>query len=752
MRIPWKSLAATCATFLLIQAAAFAQVVPGIDAMVNLDDLPYVRFGVQTLQVSSHDKLGLNYDGFSGLFVTLYSQGGEEILFDEQGPGCLYRMWFAKISEMESIRIYVDESPEPVVQAQPEALFSGELAPFLFPLAGGEEVSSGGYYSYLPVPFRKRLVVAAVGKPYFLNFTYHRFASAESLTSFTGVEEFSIARIMYTPENTGSDPKGSKGNLILRSNRNVRPDQSWKALDLNEPASIRALRVILSPVNADTLAGVRFRIFWDRMEQPLVDAPIGHLFASPGPDSDTRSLMVGRDRDGVYYCYFPMPFWENAEVVISNEADLTVSLAVEVQYLEETYGRRAGYFGARFQREEPTTRGRDYLIFEDRGTGHVAGVSMLMEGDRDRQFLEGDERFYFDWSRHPAIHGTGTEDYFNGGWFFNRGTFALSTHGHPLHESEGGGDRTGCYRLHIGDLMPYYAEARLGIEHDAGDIRGGETYSSVTYFYRIPDATLHLTDSLDVGDSQSEALHDYRAGDVAWTGQRMFFYEGEEDDVPVLDQGRRVDGASSFSMRIHPDNEGVRLRRRFDQGIPNQRAQVQVDGQDAGVWYVAGQNAYKRWRESDFDLPPELTRGKDVIRVRLVNLNSEQGWTEHTYWAYSFLDYLPSRLEKVELVCPQGEEAVGETVRLEATGAYTDGSTQRVSGFVRWERSNPSVGQILYGSLAAAAPGTDVVTAIAGGLRSEPCTLTVVPGQQPPEPEPEEQPVDEEESACGFAW
>ena len=41
--------------------------------------------------------------------------------------------------------------------------------------------------------------------------------------------------------------------------------------------------------------------------------------------------------------------------------------------------------------------------------------------------MEGDERVYFDRSRSPSIYGTGTEDMFDGGFYYEKGRL------HPAH-------------------------------------------------------------------------------------------------------------------------------------------------------------------------------------------------------------------------------------------------------------------------------------------------------------------------------
>ena len=53
--------------------------------------------------------------------------------------------------------------------------------------------------------------------------------------------------------------------------------------------------------------------------------------------------------------------------------------------------------------------------------------------------MEGDERVHFDGSRSPAIYGTGTEDFFSGAYYYNRGRFTLPDHGLTAKEDVLGG-------------------------------------------------------------------------------------------------------------------------------------------------------------------------------------------------------------------------------------------------------------------------------------------------------------------------
>src|SRR5439155_3782554 len=118
------------------------------------------------------------------------------------------------------------------------------------------------------------------------------------------------------------------------------------------------------------------------------------------------------------------------------------------------------------------------------------------------------------------------------------------------------------------------------------------------------------------------------------------------------------------------------LRRKFDYGSPNQRANIYIDGQFAGTWYTAGyfngadaDGHVRRWREEEFPLPISLTANKSsvVVRVEFVPTSDppNQNWTEFRYQMYSF-------------VMPQGE--------VPGTATPTDtpsATTTRVAGNTR---------------------------------------------------------------------
>lgn len=91
-------------------------------------------------------------------------------------------------------------------------------------------------------------------------------------------------------------------------------------------------------------------------------------------------------------------------------------------------------------------------------------------------FFEGDDSTYVD--NKMRLHGTGSEDYYNGGWYalldrWDRGN-SLPLHGcldYSLPMA-----RTGGYRFFLADKMSYEKEIYHGMEHGEVKIISGRLY------------------------------------------------------------------------------------------------------------------------------------------------------------------------------------------------------------------------------------------------------------------------------------
>ena len=617
----------------------FAIPTPGIDALYELHNLPMLRPNTVVKQVSSHDKSGLNEDGFAGDTQLYIDNNNEYVVFDDFGPGCINRMWFTtqNPNQAGNIRIYVNDMVNPIVDRIFSNFFAGQFTPFLNPFTVDENISSGGFNNYIPICFRTRGKVTLTKAPYFYNITYSKYPAGHTVIDFTGEANYSDLTSQWA--NLDQDPKPSHSEVIRTETGQVTVQGTSGAIIYEGEGSgaIWDLFLTLSPTTLDLAESLRLSITFDDHEQPDISAPFATLFNFLNKATPTDTLFFGYDGTK-FYSRLPMPYWSSVKISVVN---LTLNTPVTVDFrilrIIQPYPEDAGYLTAIHHEEVPTTVGADYTFADVDGSGHYIGVSYNMEGPLTGTYMEGDERFYPNYRNSPTIYGTGTEDYFNGGWYFIKGPFTLPLYGAierliPV----GTYSSTRVYRYHVSDLIPAYGSSHFGIEHDWNNLDSLNRNSSVALFYLRPEELLKITDTLDLEDPYERTDHNYSYDDAVEGENIQSVYEGDHDDIEVFGKSVYINGTSTFTLQIDPDNIGVTLRRRYDQTNP-QMATVYVNDELCGTWYDAWHNDIQRWAESDFPLPPSETENLSAITVRIENLGGTIPWSEHSYQALSYL-------------------------------------------------------------------------------------------------------------------
>ncbi|WP_277675571.1 glycoside hydrolase family 172 protein [Saccharopolyspora rectivirgula] len=403
----------------------------------------------------------------------------------------------------------------------------------------------------------------------------------------------------------------------------------------------------------EVLEKVRLRITFDG--KTTVDAPIGEFFGTGLGEHDVRTLMSSVDPglDGWYTSWWPMPFRQNARVELVNTGDVPVTEGTaEVTSASADIPPGTAYFHAT-HRAAHTTEGPDWVFLDVEGSGTFYGVTHSMRGlippgqvksdnqphsvrsqqANQRNYLEGDERFYVDGSKSPAWHGTGSEDFYESGWYFRDGTtFSMPLAGNPSHELSVDGcqyDCTGAYRLLLNDAVPFSDGLLAGIEHGPNNDEPG-LYSSTAYWYGGLPAELQLTDEIDLASEASRTQHGYLAeGESAEEVTSTF--EGGRSPEPMTRTTTKATGPISFSASVDPENQGIRLVRVGDQAESYQAVDVRIDGRPAGRWLQPLGNPHHRWLEDSFDVPAELTAGKQSVRVELVPVAGAPAWNASSY-------------------------------------------------------------------------------------------------------------------------
>lgn len=264
----------------------------------------------------------------------------------------------------------------------------------------------------------------------------------------------------------------------------IPPGETARLADIQGPGVIVQFWVTIGAKDPYFLRRILLRMYWDGEENPSVEAPIGDFFGTGFQYKHFVTPFIGMSSGG-YYSYFPMPFQKSARVEVVNQTGQLVNsfyYHVDYQKLETPLDPGVAYFHSQWRREIRTSEKSNYVVLDAAGEGHFVGLNMSMQGyDGGLQYLEGDEMVYVDGETQPSLYGTGTEDYFTGGWYFNKGEFAAPYHGVILKDDSLG--RIAAYRFHVQDAIPFKKSIRFTIEHGHANAEAAD-YSSTAYWYQ----------------------------------------------------------------------------------------------------------------------------------------------------------------------------------------------------------------------------------------------------------------------------
>jgi len=419
---------------------------------------------------------------------------------------------------------------------------------------------------------------------------------------------------------------------------------------------------------ASLLNQLSVQLYWDGSATPAVNAPLGSFFGigQYGYSLAPKTLMMGLDASGNLYMYFPMPFASHGKVTISNSGAVVSGVTYEVQYKTQSGSfDNVGYFtGAYKTQSVAATDNHDVDLLNVDGQGTVVGLVASVrsapgpyavarsypEGYASLGayqvgydgYIEGDEKFYVDGNLTPAWHGTGIEDFGNGGFGWNHGFVSTATHTFTSYAAQKV-DSTNWVsdlsydRVLLEDKVNFNNHVRLSLEHGLVNDFGIDELDTLVYYYVKPLVRSILTDTVDVGVTASESAHSYVTTGTVTNSTKTLEFSGDYRDVYYTDEGRSISGSSQFSVAINPSNQGVTLRNRFDQSQLTQEAQVYVDGTLVGTWRAIGESTNPGFKETDFLLPSSATAGKSSITVKLVKTAASDPLSEFLIKAYTVL-------------------------------------------------------------------------------------------------------------------
>lgn len=410
---------------------------PGLLAAQDLTNLPLPRTEVYAANTSV-DPSGGNED--SGHYLTSRPDGAR-VLAEFSGPGRLVRLWSAEPHG----DVVLEVDGEVRHRGPFRALFDGSTPPFVAPLAAP---FAGGWLNHVEVPFERSCRLSAPPGPG----TYHQ------ISALLGPRPVAVPLPPVSPPMAPRAVALGAADTVL--------------LDVPGPAEVVELAL--------RCRGLDPRLVWltavaDDAREPTLQGPLD-LFLPV--DLPTAATVAGAD--GLVALRLPMPFARRFVLSARSLAGAgELDVGCTVRPLPAGHGRR--YLHARFHRANTRYgEGLPVLALDGRA-GHFVGLAAELCGGpaQGLSFLEGDETVVCDGN--VVLRGTGTEDFFSGGWYFRGNPVGSPCAAVAAIDPRWCRVRTA--RFLLVDPMPFQRQFAFALEHGGGNDAAGADYAVLAFWY-----------------------------------------------------------------------------------------------------------------------------------------------------------------------------------------------------------------------------------------------------------------------------
>lgn len=353
----------------------------------------------------------------------------------------------------------------------------------------------------------------------------------EFISSDTDTNEFMYA-LHCVPLGHWSLPSyGPSGNWTLMDVVNIGPNnvhdenahryrihnQTWQGVrELQHigPKQTQAL------ATHDLLSNVTITMAFDN-RKTVTRVPIGSFFGTSLSKATVRSLLLSVDAtraNGAFTSYFPMPMVWNATITVENHSNLPISPAISFAFqpsreLSSGRGKEWGYFSTQHNRG-PTAPGHVWPVLSANGPGIAYGLTHTLcstTSPSDTNMVEGDFQAYVNRTSPPPKNpinsttaimlGTGTEDFYESGWFFSDASYGRYPGDKPMpynmpltglagksESPNGSGRKSLCldmHRLLLADSIAFGHEGvSLNFEHGGVDNDAKATFETTAFYYK----------------------------------------------------------------------------------------------------------------------------------------------------------------------------------------------------------------------------------------------------------------------------
>ena len=518
-----------CSSFFLLGgvlwwAASAPAGLTGYEALTEWDSLPKAKTGEVAGLASSYDRDGGNedYNFYESPTKTDANGIPEPLDYDANtvittltGPGIITRFWMPHRTADQNFPIKVTVDGSTVINTNSSTFFSGSYAYMNSPLSS---TLLGGQVGYDPIAFQHSLVIESrnfANNSSYYQFGYRLLDSSQSVTPYTGTltpaqqAARDAAAGIININNVGANPAGpsATSTVIQHSAATISGHAAMSIADLAGSGEIRRLNLKMAGAGDAALDGLRLRVRYDGAADYAIDVPVSQFFGAGHQRVAYKSLPIGTDGAEGFYSYWPMPYGAGAVVELYNSTGGDIGIdSAAVEYEQRPVGVNEGRLHAVFS-EETTVAGQEYhQLLKVDGRGHYVGNLLYVERDNDigRNILEGDDIIIVDGA--GTLYGTGLEDAYNGGYYYNHVTVREANGDVGLPESgiepfngllhmddRDFGDnfvRTDQYRWLIDDYVPFSQGIEV-LQENYGQ-GAGVLMGSTAFYYLVPEPSVLL--------------------------------------------------------------------------------------------------------------------------------------------------------------------------------------------------------------------------------------------------------------------
>lgn len=612
----------------------------GAERLYNIAALPVIDKSSEIRYEGSISKCGDNADWDWGLYE---DSNGEWVLMEADGPGCIFNFTQHRYptSEVPEFRFYFDGSDTPQFRITPAEF--GTKPPFMKPLAdkfvGPDDNGRGPIWvvrSFVPMEFLAHCKVTstvklegadkALGQGGWGHITYQLYDSAD------GLETFNPEKLTAAIESSGLTEM-YKSSLSLTYDSSVKCNaeilgsgESLEIFRTEDSAVITEISFKIKQFKPEILSGLFIHIYFDGFEKPFVSAPFGTFFGCEyglSPAKIKTSLLTSdfSTDTAEFSNRFPMPFKKNTRIVIESRLKNAVALSDAVVKLNRSteYTAETGYFtSSEYYPETPNTAGKNSVIAELRGHGHMAyGV---ISGREIACGCEGDVRIFIDGIRSPAVESDGSESWGSYGW-----GFVCPPQCNPFSAYNGVygiNDTWSELRLTFTDSYPFLSSLRFELEHGCQN-DGGGFHSGQIFAYMLPEPAEQLI--AEILPTSDKYKTDGKTEKV-----ENRFENGIHENYFKFDCMRDMT-FSELKLAVPADTRSIVLKRVSMQDKYPACAEVFTDGEKVTErkWLFPDSNTIYSLLEDSFKIPEKYIHGKTEITVTIKP--TDRSWSECGY-------------------------------------------------------------------------------------------------------------------------